>query len=92
MKSETIPLLVPAELVEKLRATGKRTSLSMADVMRQSMKLGLPRLEESLSPLAGLEPFTAEQMRECYSKPNPDFDALEHHCAALQVRTEPFDE
>jgi len=56
----------------------------MADAMRQSMKLGLPKLVEQLSVeqvLKNLKPMTFEECRECWEEPNEEFDALEHHCA-----------
>jgi hypothetical protein len=85
MKSETYPLAMPAELLGEMRNAAKRTNLSMADAMRQSMRLGLPKL---LKELAGyqLKPFTDEECRLAYRTPNPEFDALEHHCASLPKR------
>jgi len=72
MKTDTYPLAVPPELLG-------------ADIMRQSMKLGLPRLREHLSthPLKDLEPMSRAESRRCYQQPNPEFDALEHHLASL---------
>jgi hypothetical protein len=57
----------------------------MADIMRQSMKLGLPELREQLSPdpLENLKPLSKAKSRRCYRQPNPEFDALEHHLASL---------
>ena len=46
MKSETYPLALPADLLKEVRKAAKKTGLSMADAMRQSMKLGLPKLVE----------------------------------------------
>ena len=53
--------------------------------MRQSMKLGLPKLREQLSPdpLKNLKPLSKTEARRCYQKPNLEFDALEHHLAGL---------
>lgn len=85
MKSETIPLLVPGELVEKLRSTAKRTQLSMADVMRQSMKIGLPRLEESLSPLGrvtNVDPLPEAAARKLYSEREDDMESIRQFIAA----------
>jgi hypothetical protein len=33
-----------------------------------------------------LKPFTAAECRLAYRTPNPEFDALEHHCASLPKR------
>lgn len=49
MASDTIPLAVPEELGNELRQTAAETGLSMADVMRQSMRLGLPLVRKGLS-------------------------------------------
>ena len=61
MKSETYPLALPSELLKEVRKAAKKTGLSMADTMRQSMKLGLPKLVEGLSMeqvLKDLQPMT----------------------------------
>ena len=49
MKSETFPLAVPRDLLREIREAAKQTGLSMADVIRQSVKLGLPKLKQTLS-------------------------------------------
>jgi hypothetical protein len=87
MKSNTYPLAVPPDLLKDLRRAARRTGLSVADTMRQSMKLGLPGLVERLSPdpLNNLKPFTPEESRRCFAKADPEFDALAAHCAALPV-------
>jgi hypothetical protein len=30
-------------------------------------------------------PFTSDESRRCFAKPDPEFDALAAHCAALPV-------
>ena len=67
----------------------------MADAMRQSMKLGLPKLVEELSMeqmLKSLKPMTAAERRECWEEPNEEFDALERHMSSLPVGPPPSDE
>lgn len=83
---------MPKDLERQIRDTAKKTRLSMADVMRQSMIAGLPIIEASLSPLAGLRPLTQEEVRQCYVEPNPEFDALEHHMASLPAPPPPQDQ
>ncbi|HTA28991.1 MAG TPA: hypothetical protein VK731_00825 [Candidatus Cybelea sp.] len=87
MKGNTYPLAVPPDLLKELRKAARQTGLSVADTMRQSMKLGLPGLVERLSsdPLKNLKPFTAAESRRCFANPDPEFDALAAHCAALPV-------
>ena len=46
MKSETVPLAMPPELLSQVRKAAKLTGLSMADVMRHGIKLGVPKLIE----------------------------------------------
>lgn len=82
MKSETYPLAMPPDLLKEMRQAAKRTNLSIADTMRQSMRLGLPKLLEQLSKNE-LKPFSKEEIRLAYQTPNPEFDGLEQHCASL---------
>jgi hypothetical protein len=49
MKTEVYPLHLPAELLGQVRRVAADTGLSMADAMRQGLKLGLPRLQEQLA-------------------------------------------
>ena len=87
MKTGTYPLAVPTKLLREVRKAARQTGLSMADTMRQSMKLGLPKLVEQLSAdsLKSLKPFTAEESRRCFETADPEFDALAAHCASLPV-------
>jgi hypothetical protein len=77
MKTETFPLAVPEELAGEVRRAAKQTNLSMADVMRQSMKLGLQLARDHVKRMSKAE------RRLCWEEPNAEFDALEHHCAGL---------
>jgi len=85
MKTDTYPLAVPPDLLGEVRQASQDLGLSMADIMRQSMKLGLPKLRDQLSPdpLKKLKPLSKEESRRCYRQPNREFDALEHHLAGL---------
>ena len=76
---------MPPDLIKEVRRAAKRTGLSMADTMRQSMKIGLPQLIEKLASDKPV-PLTEEELRLAYCTPNPEFDALEHHCASLPKR------
>jgi hypothetical protein len=85
MKTGTYPLAVPPDLLGEVRSASEDLGLSMADIMRQSMRLGLPKLREQLSPdpLKNSRPMSKAESRRCYGRPNPEFDALEHHLAGL---------
>lgn len=96
MAMNTIPLAMPADLLDEVRRTADDTHLSSADVMRQAIKAGLPRVREALAVkgsglTTGLKPFTKEEARKAFG-PNAEFDALEHHCARLPARPAPDDE
>ncbi|MGH7968314.1 MAG: hypothetical protein ACREIC_06245 [Limisphaerales bacterium] len=45
---QTIPLWVPDDLLQEVRETAKATHLSVQDVFRQSTKIGLAALRQSL--------------------------------------------
>ena len=85
MKTDTYPLAVPPDLLGVVRRASEDLGLSMADIMRQSMKLGLPKLRDQLSPdpLKNIKPLSRAESRRCYQQPNREFDALEHHLAGL---------
>jgi hypothetical protein len=75
MKSDTYPLAMPRELLEEVRQTAKATGLSMADAMRQSMKLGLPKLRDQLGSSA-FKPLSAKEVKAAF-KPDKDWEAFE---------------
>jgi hypothetical protein len=83
MKSANYPLAIPEDLLTEVRRTARQTGLSLADTMRQSIRLGLPKLREQLSVQAGLTPMTREECRQCWGTPDPEFDELAAYCAAL---------
>lgn len=49
MKATVIPLAVPGHLRSQIVKTSKAVSMTQAEVMRQSIRLGLPRVLEGLS-------------------------------------------
>jgi hypothetical protein len=78
MKSETVPLAMPSELARQIRKAAKETGLSMADVMRQSMKIGVPQLIVRLSknvPLTNVEPLPDEVLERLYQDRDDDADS-----------------
>jgi len=48
MMTQTIPLGMPEDLLQEVRDTASATHLAQADVMRQSMRLGLPLLRRAI--------------------------------------------
>jgi hypothetical protein len=47
--SNPFPLTLPPDLLEQIRRIAKQTKLSMADVMRQSIRFGAPLMARWLS-------------------------------------------
>lgn len=82
MATTSIPLAVPPDLLEEIRTAARDTGLSQADVMRQSMKAGLPKVREQFKAQPKLKPFTEEEVRRAFA-PDPYWDKLEEHMAKL---------
>lgn len=83
MKNQTYPLALPPDLLGEARQTAKAAGLSLADAMRQSLKLGLPKLrEQSATPAS--KPFTPEEAREAFA-PDPEWDAITSAMSRLPI-------
>jgi len=79
MKSETVPLAMPKDLLSEVRRTSKQTGLSMADTMRQSMKLGLHKLVEQLGEvgrITNVDALPDAVLEKIYSRPERDEQGL----------------
>ena len=75
MKSETVPLAMPGDLLREIRRAAKQTRLSMADTMRQSMRLGLNKLVEQLGDgqrITNIDPLPDKVLERIYSRPERD--------------------
>ncbi|MGH7968639.1 MAG: hypothetical protein ACREIC_07935, partial [Limisphaerales bacterium] len=74
----TYPLAMPEKLVKEVRKTAKATGLSMADAMRQSMKLGLPKLREQLclERITNVEPLPKRVLERIYDQRKEDLDSI----------------
>jgi hypothetical protein len=90
MKSETYPLAVPPDLLSEVRRTAKETGLSLAEAMRQSLKLGLPKLREQLAVarVTNVEPLPPRVARRLYSSPDDDESAIKIFMAAQSCPSE----
>jgi hypothetical protein len=84
MKSETYPLALPPELLGEVRKAAKETGLSLADAMRQSMKLGLPKLREQLATgrITNVTPLPDRVARHLYAQADDDAEAISLFMAA----------
>jgi len=49
MSQTTYPLGMPDELLKEVKDAAQETGLSVADVMRQAIKFGVPRVRRGLS-------------------------------------------
>ena len=78
MKSITYPLAVPADFLEELRKAARETGLSTADTIRQSAKLGLPKLLEQMGTgrVTNVAPLPGKTARALYSEPDDDTEAI----------------
>ena len=75
MRSKTFPLAMPKELLAEVRRAARKTGLSMADTMRQSMKLGLDPLVRKLAPpprITNVDPLPDDVLNRCYSRAERD--------------------
>ena len=75
MQSKTFPLAMPKDLLSQVRRAARKTGLSMADTMRQSMKLGLEPLVRELAPeprVTNVDPLPDEVLDRYYSRPERD--------------------
>jgi hypothetical protein len=86
--SSPIPLSMPDDLLAIVRETAQDTGLSQQDVMRQSIKAGLPAVREKFKGERGLKPFTKEEARRAFA-PDPEWDKLEAHMAKHSAHSIP---
>lgn len=80
------PLRVPKDLMAEVESTAKSLALSKADVMRQSMRLGLPRLRERLAAQGGrvtnVDPLPEAVLNRLYSEREEDEASIRRSLAA----------
>lgn len=73
---------MPDDLLADIRAAARDTGLSQADVVRQSVKAGLPKVRKQFRPERKLKPLSKEETRRAFA-PDPEWDRLEEHMASL---------
>jgi hypothetical protein len=91
MKSTQYPLQVPEDLMAEVESTANTTHLSKADVMRQAMKLGLPRLRKQLSVpgrVTNVEPLPKAVLARIYSRRDDDEDLIRTFIKAQSFKGE----
>jgi len=74
MNSITFPLAVPEDLYGEIRRTAKETDLSMADVIRQSVRIGIPKLRSDLGSqrVTNVSPLPDKVARQLYKQREDD--------------------
>jgi hypothetical protein len=74
MKSQSYPLALPQPLLREIRRTARETGLSLAEAMRQSLKLGLPKLREQLGAkrVTNVDPLPEAVLERIYSTSQDD--------------------
>ena len=91
MSSNTVPLAVPDDLYEEVKAAAAVTHLSVPDVVLQSMKLGLPKLRERLAAESGritnVDPLPDEVLERLYAQRDDDPEGIEKLMAAQPLRS-----
>jgi hypothetical protein len=92
MKSTQYPLQVPDDLMDEIESTAKTIRLSKADVMRQSMKLGLPKLRERLWVTSGrvtnIDPLPPGILSKLYREREDEEDSIRQFIAAQPKNAE----
>ena len=66
MATVRVPLAIPPKLLEEVRATARDTGPSQADIMRQSMRAGLPKVRERYKVPLNLSPVPEKAVASAY--------------------------
>jgi hypothetical protein len=84
MKSTVYPLAWPDDVLGQMKQAAKRTGLSTADIIRQSAKLGLPKLLEKIGAerVTNVDPLPDSVARKLYSKRDDDMEVTRAFIAA----------
>src|SRR5712692_2434113 len=82
--STQYPLQVPEALMAEIESTAESVHLSKADVMRQSIKLGLPKLRQHLGAgrVTNVEPLPPAVLERLYRERRDDDPAIRKLIAA----------
>jgi hypothetical protein len=84
MATNLQPLAVPEDLHQEVRQAASETHLPVAEVLRQSIQLGLPKLREQHAPERKLQPFTRAEAAEAFAR-DPEWERLESAMARRPV-------
>jgi Ribbon-helix-helix protein, copG family len=76
MSQVTYPLGMPKELLKEVKDAAEETGLSVADVMRQAIKFGVPRVRRSLSREEDFAEAAADSWEQIGPAPTILYDKL----------------
>jgi hypothetical protein len=76
MSQITYPLGLPKDLLEEVRDAAKATGLSTADVMRQAIKFGVPKVRQALSVEEDMSEVLADTWDKLGPAPRVNYDAI----------------
>ena len=89
MASAVYPLPMGEELARLVSQTASETGLSQAEVMRQALAFGLPRVLKALRKAKGrltaVNPLPASQARALYALPDDDGEQVDRMMSAQRL-------
>lgn len=77
MSQITYPLGMPKDLMKKVKDAAKETGLSTADVMRQAIKFGVPKVRQALATEEDFAEAAADTWEKLGPAPTINYDKLE---------------
>ena len=77
MSQVTYPLGLSEELLAEVKHAAKETGLSSADVIRQAIKFGIPRVRQAVSREEDMSEALAETWEKLGPAPRVNYDAIE---------------
>jgi predicted transcriptional regulator len=74
--SATFPISMPDDLLKEIKSAARKTDLSQQDVVRQSIKAGLPailaKFNADTGRITNVDPLPDEVLERIYSNPDRD--------------------
>ena len=77
MSQVTYPLGLPKDLLDEVKDAAKETGLSTADVMRQAIKIGVPKVRQAMSVEEDFSEAAADTWEKLGPAPTINYDKLE---------------
>lgn len=90
--TSSIPVSMPEDLLHEIETAASDTGLSRQDVIRQSTKLGIPKLREQLSKPGGritnIDPLPPAVAKRLYAERDDDEESIRLFMAAQSKSVE----